>query len=294
MLEAAFDGALAGHCRGVLVTGAPGVGKTALVDQLRPVATGQNGWFVAGKFDPYRRDLEFDAVNQHSGRWVGCCWPSARTSWWRSARARGGCWIERRSAGGGGAGLAVLLRASADAGDPLTRAARLPRSGLEVLRARSVAGNGLVLFVDDLQWAGRTPLGFLDLVLSERPIEGLLLVGAYREATWTRRIRLRRCCSRWRGHANEALLRLDNLPVRSVAAMVAEMLHVDRAAAAELVDVIDPYTDGNPYEVVEVLNALRSSRALTATAGGWRWDAAAVRAAPAAGPRRLRAAGGPG
>ena len=63
-LEAAFAGALAGRCRGVLVAGAPGVGKTALVDQLRPVVTGGDGWFVAGKFDAYRRDLEFDAGYQ--------------------------------------------------------------------------------------------------------------------------------------------------------------------------------------------------------------------------------------
>ena len=63
-LEAAFAGALAGRCRGVLVAGAPGVGKTALIDQLRPVVTGGDGWFVAGKFDAYRRDLEFDAGYQ--------------------------------------------------------------------------------------------------------------------------------------------------------------------------------------------------------------------------------------
>ena len=63
-LAAAFEDALAGRCRGVLVGGAPGVGKTALADQLRPAVTGRDGWFVAGKFDPYRRDLEFDAVNQ--------------------------------------------------------------------------------------------------------------------------------------------------------------------------------------------------------------------------------------
>ena len=50
-LEAAFADALAGQCRGMLVAGAPGVGKTALVDQLRPVVTGADGWFVAGKFD---------------------------------------------------------------------------------------------------------------------------------------------------------------------------------------------------------------------------------------------------
>ena len=48
----------------MLVGGAPGVGKTALVDELRSVVTGGDGWFVAGKFDQYRRDLEFDAVYQ--------------------------------------------------------------------------------------------------------------------------------------------------------------------------------------------------------------------------------------
>ena len=63
-LETAFHEARVGWCRVVLVAGAAGVGKTALVDQLRPVVTGSDGWFVAGKFDQYRRDLEFDAVHQ--------------------------------------------------------------------------------------------------------------------------------------------------------------------------------------------------------------------------------------
>ena len=52
---------------------------------------------------------------------------------------------------------------------------------MEVLRAVASPERPVVLFVDDLQWAGRTPLGFFDLVLSEEPIEGLLLVGAYRD-----------------------------------------------------------------------------------------------------------------
>ena len=60
--------------------------------------------------------------------------------------------------------------------------------------------------------------------------------------------------------------------------MVAEMLHVDPAAAAGLAEAIEPYTRGNPYETVELLNALRRDGVLTATADGWRWDAAAVRA----------------
>ena len=60
--------------------------------------------------------------------------------------------------------------------------------------------------------------------------------------------------------------------------MVAEMLHVDPAAAAGLAELIDPHTSGNPYETVELLNALRRDGVLAATAAGWRWDAAAVRA----------------
>ena len=84
-LAAAFEEALAGRCRGVLVGGVPGVGKTALVDELRPVVTGSDGWFVAGKFDQYRRDLEFDAVIRRFAPWVGCCWPSRRMSWPGSA-----------------------------------------------------------------------------------------------------------------------------------------------------------------------------------------------------------------
>ena len=63
-LQAAFEAAVAGGCRGVLISGAAGVGKTALVDELRPLVTGRDGWFVSGKFDQYRRDLEFDAINQ--------------------------------------------------------------------------------------------------------------------------------------------------------------------------------------------------------------------------------------
>ena len=73
-------------------------------------------------------------------------------------------------------------------------------------------------------------------------------------------------------------LRLGNLPEPGLATMVAEMLRADPASAAGLAEVIEPHTRGNPYETVELLNALRRDGLLTATAAGWRWDEAAVRA----------------
>ena len=192
-LQAAFEDALAGRCRAVLVGGAPGVGKTALVDQLRPVVTGRDGWFVAGKFDQYRRDLEFDAVHQ-AFRALGRLLLAEPEEELTEVR-------ERILAGlGPNAGLATavtpefaaLLAVPPNPGDPLTAQARAQRNAVEILRAVASWGRPVVMFVDDLQWGGRTPLGLFDLVLGEEPIEGLLLVGAYRDGEVMRPIRWRR------------------------------------------------------------------------------------------------------
>ena len=174
--------------------------------------------------------------------------------------------------------FAALLGVPPDAGDPLTAQARVQRAAAAALRAVASRKRPVVVFLDDLQWAGRTPLGFVDLVLSEEPVDGLLLVGAYRDGDVDAAHPLAAPLARWRDQPDVRYLRLDNLPEPSLATMVAEMLRVDPAAAAGLAEVIEPHTRGNPYETVELLNALRRDGLLTATAAGWRWDAAAVRA----------------
>jgi predicted ATPase/signal transduction histidine kinase len=277
-LQAAFEDALVGRCRGVVVSGAPGVGKTALVDELRPVVTGRDGWFVAGKFDQYRRVVEFDAGYQ-GFRALGRLLLAEPEDELAEVRER----ILR--AVGPNAGLltavlpefAALLAVPPNPGDPLTAQVRAQRAGVQVLRAVASRKRPVVFFVDDLQWAGRTPLGLIDLVLSEQPIDGLLLVGAYREDDLDAAHPLAAPLSRWREQTGVQHLWLDNLPVASLVTMVAEMLHVDRATAPGLVEVIEPHTCGNPYETGELLNLLRHAGVLTATADGWRWDNAVVR-----------------
>jgi signal transduction histidine kinase len=278
-LEAAFAGALAGRCRGVLVAGAPGVGKTALIDQLRPVATGGDGWFVAGKFDAYRRDLEFDASHQ-ALRALGRLLLAEPED--ELARLR----MRIVAAAGPNAGLlaavlpefAALLGVPPEAGDPLTAQTRVQRATAAALRAVASRERPVVLFLDDLQWAGSTPLGLVDLVLSEEPVEGLLLVGAYRDGDVDAAHPLTAPLSRWREQPGVRHLRLGDLPEPSLAAMVAGMLRVDLVTVAGLAEVIEPHTRGNPYETVELLNALRGDGLLAAAAAGWRWDDAAVRA----------------
>ena len=278
-LQSAFEQAVAGRCRGVLVSGAPGVGKTALVDQLRPVVTRSDGWFVSGKFDQYRHDLEFNAGNQ-AFRALGRLLLAEPEDELRQLRER------ILGAVGANAGLltavvpefAALLAAAPVPGDPLTAQARAQRAAADALRAVASPTRPVVMFIDDLQWAGRVSLGFIDLALSEEPIDGLLLVCAYREDDVGETHPLAAALSRWREVTAVERLPLANLAGPSLGTLVGEMLHAEPNAAAQLVSLIEPHTNGNPYEAVELLNALRRDGFLTATAAGWRWDQAAVRA----------------
>ena len=159
-LAAAFDEALTGGCRGVLVGGAPGVGKTALVDQLRPVVTGNDGWFVAGKFDQYRRDLESGGIFQ-AFRALGRLLLAEPEDELVELRER------MLAALGANAGMAAaampefaaLLGVAPEAGDPLTAQVRMQHSAVATLRAVASRKRPVVVFVDDLQWAGPTAVG---------------------------------------------------------------------------------------------------------------------------------------
>jgi signal transduction histidine kinase len=278
-LQVAFEDSLVGRCRAVLVGGAPGVGKTALVDELRPVVTRGGGWFVAGKFDQYRRDVTSSGVHQ-AFRALGRLLLSEPEDELTAVRERILAEI------GPNAGLmaavvpefAALLNVPPDPGDPLTAQVRGQRNGVQILRAVASRERPVVMFFDDIQWAGPTPLGFLDIVLDEEPVEGLLLVSAQREPVVDGADSLKARLSRWRNQAGVQYLRLDDLPVPSLVTMVADMLHVPPATAAGLARQLHLHTTGNPYESVELLGALRREGLLTATAAGWQWDTAAVRA----------------
>jgi diguanylate cyclase (GGDEF)-like protein len=280
-IRAAFTGAVSGHCRGLLVSGEPGVGKSSLIEELRPTVTQNGGWFVSGKFDQYRRDQEFDGVRQAFRR-LGRLLLAEPEEELVELRQR------MLAALGNNAGLvaavlpefATLLDVvpAPTAGEPLTNRARALRSGITLLRSIVSRDRPVAFVVDDLQWAGRTPLGFLDLLLGEEDLEGLLVVGAFRESDVDGSHPLTPMLSRWqRQHGRTVHLRLGNLPPEGLTMVVADMLGLDRRRATDLAKSVAPHTRGNPYETVELLGALHHGGVLVPDDGRWQWDPTALR-----------------
>jgi diguanylate cyclase (GGDEF)-like protein len=275
VLRAAFDGVLSGECRTVVIVGESGVGKSALIDELRPMVAGVDGWFTSGRFDRYRHDQEHDGVGQ-ALRGLGRLLLAEPEDELAEIRQR------LLQVLGPNAGLAAvvlpefatLLKVAPDPGDPLTAQVRARRTAVEILRAVASRTRPVVFVVDDVQWGEATPLGFLGQLLSgEEEVPSLLAVVAYREGEVTEGHPLASMVQRWGEHPGRPeLLRLANLDEGNLAALLGEMLRAPGEVAADLAASIIGVTGGNPYETVQLLNGLRREGVLQPTESGWRWD----------------------
>jgi diguanylate cyclase (GGDEF)-like protein len=280
-LKVAFQDSLVGAGRVVLVTGAPGVGKTVLMDRLRPMVLARGGWFVSGKFDRYRQDFDSSGTLQALRELCThlLAEPEAELA---SARAR------LLEALGRNAGLAVTLvpalgilldvAPEVPSGDPREVEARILRAGIDILHAVVSPARPVVMVVDDLQWSRPITIAFIEAVLTDKGLAGLLLLGAYRDTEVDGAQPSPAMLARWEdlGVAPQRL-QLRNLPPAEVGSLLQEMLRLPAEQAAGLAEVIGERTAGNPFDTVQLVNALRGDGALSLGAEGWTWDPVTIR-----------------
>jgi len=280
-LHAAVADAARGAFASVLVTGAPGVGKSALVAELRAALAERQGWFVAGRFDPQRQDITASAIHQcfrALGRLL-LAEPDSRLQPLRERMLR---------ALGANAGLLAginpelmqVLGVAAEPApdDPVLGTQRLLRASVDVLRQLSEGGRPIALVLDDVQWASPRSLSIIDALLTEPSLGSVLLVLVSRDTRADPTHPLNAKLARWRslGVAPRPLP-LANLTPEALAQMLGGMLRLQPEPAAHLAQALYPRAAGNPFDAIELVNALRTDGLLTRTDEGWRWDADAIR-----------------
>jgi signal transduction histidine kinase len=109
-------------------------------------------------------------------------------------------------------------------------------------------------------------------------LDGLLVAGAYRDADLDAAHPLTALLSRWQRLDPPPLqLRLDNLPADGLADLLAEMLRLPAQQASHLAAHVGTRTAGNPFDTIEMINALRHDGALVPGEDGWHWDEATIR-----------------
>lgn len=268
----------------LLVSGYAGIGKSALVNEVHRPITRARGYFAAGKFDQYHRDVPYSALLQCLGdlmRQLLAERESSLAAW----RAR-----LQEALGENGAVIADLLPDVALIAGPqppveaLSPAESLNRWNLvflRFLRCLAAADRPLVLFLDDLQWADSSSLKLLQHVVTDGETRHLLIIGAYRdnEVSAAHPLALTLDALR-RAGASPTMLALGPLAQEHVEALVVDALRVSPEDARDLAGLAREKTLGNPFFLGQFLSEAADAGLLRfdAPAHRWTWDLDEIRA----------------
>ena len=284
MLMAAFERAAAGGTELLLVAGYSGIGKSALVNEVHKPIVARRGAFLAGKFDQFRRDVPYASllealrtlVHQLLGE------PEAQLAARRS-----------QLQAALGADLAVMVELLPELA--LVAGAQAPPAALapELAQARlarvlpafidvfKCAGQPLVVFLDDLQWADGPTLRMLELLARRQNGGNLLLIGAYRDNETAPSHPLNALRARLECDGEQVnVIALAPLSAPQVATLLGDALRVEVAACAQLAALCHRKTGGNPFFLNQFLQAIAEQGQLRydAAADCWQWDLAAIEA----------------
>jgi len=247
VLEAALADVIDGRGRMVLLSGEPGIGKTALADALGHRA------LTAGVEVLWGRCYE--------GQGAPPFWPWTQIL--RELLANRSSEELRASLGAGGADLAQLVPEIKDvlgavdpppALDPDAARFRLYDSATRFLQ-RAGATTPLVLVLDDLHWADAASLRLLQFLAGLRSAH-LLVVGTYRDVEVVAGQALAETLGALAGEPGVLRLALYGLDRDEVAAYITT---VTGAAVAEAVATnLHDRTEGNPFFVEELVRLLAS------------------------------------
>lgn len=275
-LMASFERAAAGRTELMMISGDPGIGKSALVKDLYRPVTHRRGFFSTGKFDQLQRDTPYGPVLSALDGLIGqvLMEPPDRVLLW--ARAL------RRSTGGMLPALVGILPRLAMLYDQLPPAPVLPAAEYSAQFFRALAGfvrvfasaeHPLVLFIDDLQWADSASLDLLKHLTAIEPVPHAVILGAYRHEEAPPGHPLRAVLRDIRAAGAEIReLHLEPLTSEDTAALLSDVLHCELAEVGEPAELIHRKTGGNPFFIQTFLATMSNERAVTFDPERARWQ----------------------
>ncbi|MEP7101782.1 MAG: AAA family ATPase [Burkholderiales bacterium] len=276
--------AAGGRSRLVLLSGAPGIGKTSMAQSLRDRVAALGGRCIEGKYDQEQIDVPYSALmralDTHTRQLLAGSETEVATWRRRFEEALGS---NTGLAASLVPGLAILVGpggppAPLDAPESQRRLHLVVRQILGVFAGENPP---LVLLLDDLHAADPGSLPLLDEVLAEALPSPILVVATCRAVEGELPRFLSEFLDRLRGEqVPVSHLNLGPWDLPNVTAVLSAALGRPASEVQGLAELILRKTGGNPFFAIEFLRELQAERLLwfDSTGGDWRWDQEAVAA----------------
>ncbi|MBK5968498.1 hybrid sensor histidine kinase/response regulator, partial [Thiorhodovibrio winogradskyi] len=274
ILLEAFGRVARGAGEVLLVPGLPGVGKTALVEELRTSVLASNGFFGVGKFGQYQQGTPYSALRQALAGIARALTaePDARQYWTaRLCEAVGDC--------------GQLLTDLAPEFEPLLGTFPPPpnispqeaRHRFGTMLRRFLATlcqpeHPLVLFIDDWQWADAASLAVLEPLEIGLSLRYMLLIAAYRDDElddahpFQEKLRHLK-----QHHVPVTTLALRPLGLTVEQAFLSDTFRPALTNPGELARIMHRHTQGNPFFMRAFVGFVHDTKLLTFSAEQQRW-----------------------
>ncbi|MFM8414726.1 MAG: AAA family ATPase [Planctomycetota bacterium] len=275
-LRAALESVGRGGSQTLFLTGRPGVGKTALAEELRAATTLAGGLFVEGKCEQFRGQRPLLAPARALRQ-------ICRLVVTESASVAADLGRKLRATLGPDAALllelvpeaAALLgrQPAASEGTPGETEARLRHVCVEFLRTVASPDRPVVMVFDDMQWADQPSLDLVrDLMQADR-LSGLLVIGTFRSGLDPSHPLERLLDLAATGFSRPQVITLRDLPTEDLHQVVGEMLAAEPGELAPLTTALHAATGGNPFFTVKLIRLLHQSGSLrrSPVSGAWSW-----------------------
>ncbi len=283
-LLATFEEVAAGASRLLLVYGPPGIGKSALVQELQAPLIGRRGFFPQGKYDQFKRNIPYSGLVQALRRLARRLLTESEA---RLAQRR-----EElvQAIGANGALVTELIPEFIPILGPQPPVPPVPPAESEfrfqitfqnLVVALTSAREPMVLALDDLQWADRASLSLLAKLIADPEMHHLLVIGTCRTEEATANPALGRAIeSITQAGRQIETIEIGPLSAADVRRLVADTTRRDDAETGRLATLCHAKTQGNPFFLIQFLQSLHEDALITLdrAAGRWTWNAAAITA----------------
>ncbi|WP_310484078.1 PAS domain S-box protein [Chamaesiphon sp. VAR_48_metabat_403] len=280
-LLAAGDRVAAGNNELVLVAGFSGIGKTALINELHKPITRQHGYFIAGKFDQFNRNIPLSGFIRAFRDLTGqlASESDSQLADWRdliltAVGENGRVLIEVIPE------LERIIGTQPPVAELSGTAAQHRFNGIfqKFIAVFTTAAHPLTIFLDDLQWADSASLESIELLMAGKGY--LLILGAYRDNEVSPVHLLMLTIERLqKARKIVSTIALTPLNFDDTNCLVADTLHCPIDRSQPLTELIDLKTQGNPFFATQFLKALHQDGEIWFNpAGYWECEIASIHA----------------
>lgn len=261
----------------MLITGPPGIGKTALIRELDKGIVEKNGYFISGKYEQLRKDVPLSALIQaimglvrdmlsESQRNI-CAWKDMiLNAVGNNGRVITDVIPEVELIIGRQPDLAAL--------NPEETKNRFNFVIERFMEAIATPDHPVILFLDDLQWADLASFDLLERLCGNPDIRHLFIIGSYRDREVDSSHPLTAVIAHIEQHEVPVhTLALQPLKEFDVRQIIVDFLKSSHERGAYLSSLVHEKTGGNPFFINQFLKKLFEMKYITFDPNlGWRWD----------------------